>query len=224
MAMVDYTWDFQSVIAHFNVLLQGLLMTLQLAGISLTGGFILGLFVAIARMSRHRLASWPASTFIEVFRNTPVLVQLLWFFYAFPLLIGVQMTGFAAAVLALSLNTTAFSAELYRGGIQSIDPGQSEAGRALGMSRAAVLRRIVLPQAIKHMLPALTSRAIELTKMTALASTIAVSELLYQARLVSSVTFQPIETFTLVALIYFVILVMATQGAYALERRLNIHN
>jgi len=221
--MVEYTWDFQSVFDNFNVLMRGLGVTFQLAGISLVLGFALGLLIGAMKLSTRRLVSWPATAFIEVFRNTPVLIQLIWFFYAFPVLIGAQMTAFAAAILAFSLNTAAFSAELFRGGIQSIEAGQWEAGKAIGMDYLTLMRRIILPQAIKRMMPALTSRAIELTKVTALASTIAVNELLSQARLISSITFQPIETFTIVALIYLIVLVIGTQFADLVERRLSVN-
>ena len=162
----------------------------------------------------------PPPFFIELFRNVPVLVQLVWFFYAFPVLIDAKLSPFTAAVCALSLNTSAFSAELFRGGIQSIHQGQWEAGKALGMNYLTVMRRIILPQAVKRMIPPLTNRAIELTKMTALASTIAVPELLYQGKLINAVTFRPIETYTVVAVIYLIILWAGILVVDRLEKRL----
>lgn len=217
---MGYQWDFSVLQPYLPTFARGLLVTFQLAGVCLMLGFSLGLLLALLRSSQLAALSWPAAAFIEVFRNAPVLVQLVWFYYAFPVLIGATMTAFAASVLALSLNTAAFSSELFRGGIQSIHRGQWEAGRALGMSNLTLMRRIILPQAIKRMIPPLTNRAIELTKMTALASTIAVPELLYQGRLINAVTFRPIESYTVVAVIYLIILWAGTGLVNRLERRL----
>ncbi len=171
---MPYTWDFAALWPYLPALWKGLLGTFQLASVSLLLGMSLGLLVGLLRFAKHPLLNWPATFYIELFRNVPVLVQLVWFYYAFPIVIDAKLTPFVAAVLAFALNTSAFSAELFRGGVQSIDRGQWEAGKALGMSYLTVMRRIVLPQAVKRMIPPLTNRAIELTKMTALASTIAV--------------------------------------------------
>jgi polar amino acid transport system permease protein len=155
-----------------------------------------------------------------VFRNTPVLVQLVWFYYAFPVLTGLQMSAFVAATLGLCLNTSAYCAEIYRGGVQSIVRGQWEAGRALGMGRWTLMRRIVLPQAVRRMIPAFTNRAVELAKMTSIASVITVQEMMYEARSLSSQTFLPLEAFSVVAVIYFLLIWPGSLAALALERRL----
>lgn len=177
-----------------------------------------GLLVGILRYSNTRVLRWPASLFIEIFRNTPVLVQIIWFYYAFPILTGIDVDPFLAAVLGISLNTMAFSAEIYRAGIQSIEPGQWEAGKALGMTYAKTLRRIILPVAIKRVLPALTNRGIEVFKMSTLASVVAYVETLNQAKLLADLNFNPIEAYTAVALIFFVVLYPVVQATYVLER------
>lgn len=215
-----YSWDFSVILQYLPALWNGLVSTFQLASISLLIGLGLGLIIGLLRFAKHPALNWPATVFIELFRNVPVLVQLFWFFYAFPILIGATLSPFVAAVCALSLNTSAFSAELFRGGIQSIHRGQWEAGKALGMNYPTVMRRIILPQAVKRMIPPLTNRAIELTKMTALASTIAVPELLYQGRLINALTFRPIETYTIVAIIYLIILWSGALVVDRLERKL----
>lgn len=214
-----YEFDFAPLARYWQPLARGLLVTFELAVICLLLGLSVGLLLGMMRRSKARVLQWPAAVFIEVFRNAPVLVQLVWFYYAFPVLIGATMSAFSAAVLALSLNTAAFSAELFRGGIQSIHQGQWEAGRALGMTPRVVMRKIVLPQAIRRMLPPLTNRSIELTKMTALASTIAVPELLYQGRAINAVTFRPIETYTIVAVIYIILLWSGSVVVDLMERR-----
>jgi polar amino acid transport system permease protein len=167
-----------------------------------------------------RWAYLPATGFVEFFRNTPVLVQILWFYYALPILLPFEISPLTAAVLGISLNSAAFSAEIYRGGIASIDRGQAEAARAIGMSQAQAMRRVILPQAIRRMLPALTNRGIEIFKMTTLASAVAYVELLQQGKLLASLEFNPIETYTVIAAVFFLCLFPLVQATYALERRL----
>jgi polar amino acid transport system permease protein len=179
-----------------------------------------GLFLGLARGSAARWLNWPATAYVEVFRNTPVLVQLVWFYYAFPVITGVQMSAFVAATLGLCLNTSAYCAEIYRGGVQSIVRGQWEAGRALGMGRWTLMRRIILPQALRRMIPAFTNRAVELAKMTSIASVITVQEMMYEARSLSTQTFLPLEAFSVVAVIYFLLIWPGSLAALAIERRL----
>ena len=155
--------------------------------------------VGLGRYSQRRVFYWPATVFVEFFRNTPVLVQIIWFYFALPILMPFSISPLAAASLGISLNSAAFSAEIYRGGIQSIDRGQWDGARALGMTFLQAMRRIILPQALKRMTPALTNRAIEIFKMTTLASAIAYVELLQQAKLIASLNFNPIEAYTAVA-------------------------
>jgi polar amino acid transport system permease protein len=176
---------------HWRLLVTGLFGTLQLAIVSLAVGLALGLVVGMARYSRNRFLCWPATGFVEVFRNTPVLVQIMWFFFAFPVISPIEVSAYTAAALALSLNTSAFAAEIFRAGIQSITPGQWDAGRALGMTYTQQMRRVILPQAVKRMMPAFTNRVIELFKMTSLASAIAYPELLYSGKNIATVHFNP---------------------------------
>jgi polar amino acid transport system permease protein len=183
-------------------------------------GLALGLLVGAARYSRNRLWHWPATAYVELFRNTPVFVQIMWFFFAFPIVAPFAVSPYTAATLALSLNTSAFTAEIFRAGIQSIGPGQWDAARALGMSYPQQLRRVILPQAVKRMLPAFTNRGLELLKMTSLASAVAFPELLYAARTIAAAHFNPIEAYTSVALIYFAMAWPLTQLVYAVERTL----
>jgi polar amino acid transport system permease protein len=218
--MSGYHWDFVSVLGNWQILARGLVGTFQLAVASLGAGLALGLLVGAGRYSRNRLLHWPATAYVEVFRNTPVLVQIMWFFFAFPIIAPFQVSAYTAAALALSLNTGAFAAEIFRAGIQSISRGQWDAARALGMSYPQQLRRVILPQAVKRMLPAFTNRGLELLKMTSLASAIAFPELLYAARTIATVHFNPIEAYTSVALIYLAIAWPLTQLVYAVERTL----
>ncbi|MFV2034246.1 MAG: amino acid ABC transporter permease [Halocynthiibacter sp.] len=203
---MGYNWDFASVLANKALLIAGLKNTLILGSTSLTIGLFLGLFIGAARFSGKPLLYWPSTAFVEVFRNTPVLVQIMWFFFALPIIVPFDINAFTAASLGLTLNTAAFSSEIYRAGLQSIHKGQWEAGKALGMTYAQQMRRVILPQSIRRMLPAFMNRAIELFKMTSLASVIAFGELMYQAKIVATIQFNPIEMYTSVALIFFAVL------------------
>jgi polar amino acid transport system permease protein len=213
-------WDFASVFDNADALLVGAAGTLRIFAICLVLGLSLGLVVGLGRYSRNRWIHIPATIFVEFFRNTPVLVQILWFYFALPILLPFQISPLAAASLGISLNSAAFSAEIYRGGIQSIETGQWDGARALGMRWGQAMRRIILPQALKRMLPALTNRAIEIFKMSTLASAVAYVELLQQGKLIASLNYNPIEAYTAVAVIFFVFLWPLVQFSYFLERRL----
>ena len=216
-----YNWDFVSALLNWRLLSIGLLNTIKLAVICLVFGLILGLFLGAARYSKKRAFNWPATVFVEVFRNTPALVQIMWFFFALPILLPFDIDSFTAAFLGLMMNTVAFAAEIFRGGIQSISPGQWEAGKAIGMTYAQQMRRVILPQAIKRMIPAFTNRGVELTKMTSLASVIAYAELIHQAKTISTMNFNPIETYTIVAILYFILIFPITLLVRRFEKKAN---
>ncbi|KMO11956.1 amino acid ABC transporter permease [Methylobacterium indicum] len=217
---MTYDWDFSLLAQNWPVLLRGLLVTVELWIPAMAAGLALGFALGLARLSRSGWVAKPALGAIEVFRGTPVLIQLIWFFYAFPIVIGVQLSPFVAALLGLTLNTAAYCAEIFRGGIQSVPKGQFEGARALGMTRAQAMRRVILPQVLRRMLPAFTNRAIELAKVTSLASVLSVHELMYQGRLLSATYYRPLEILTTVAIVYFVLIYPGSFLSARLERRL----
>ena len=217
-----YRWDFSPVVANADLLAAGLLNTLKVTGTALVFGVALGLVLALLRLSRRRLASWPAGFVIEVFRTTPPLVQLFWFFFALPLIVGIEMTPFMAAAVTFSIQSAAFFAEVFRAGIVSIERGQWEGARSIGMTHGQTLRRIVLPQAVKRMIPAFMERAIELMKTTTLVATISYADLLFAANEIAQKTFRPLEAFTVAALIYFVVIFTVSLAARQIERRMAV--
>jgi len=217
---MKYEWDFKVVVDNFPLLLRGLVVTVELWAIAFVIGLSLGFVVSLARISGRAWMNTPAIAYVEVFRNTPVLVQLIWFYYAFPIVLGQQLSPFTAATLALILNTSAYCAEIFRSGIVSIARDQWEAAKAIGMTRSVTMRRIILPQVLKRMLPAFTNRGIELAKVTSLASLLAVQEIMYEGRLLSSTYYRPLEILTVVALVYFVLIYPGSYLSYRLERRL----
>lgn len=220
---MEHVWNFAPVLASRELLALGLLNTLKLAALTLATGLTLGLFVGAARFAKTRALRWPAAAFIELFRNTPVLVQIMWFYFAFPILAPVRIGPFEAAALGLALNTTAFAAEIFRAGLQSIHRGQWEGARALGMTYGQQMRRVVLPQAVRRMIPAFMNRAVELLKMTSLASVIAYGELMHQAKTVATYHFNPIETYTVVALTFFAIVYPLALAVQRVEKELSRH-
>jgi len=206
-----YEWDFSPVFRDVPRLLEGLINTLKLSGASLVGGLIIGLVLALLRLSGRRLLAWPAVAFIEFFRNTPPLVHFFWIFYALPIVSGLTLQPLAAAAIALSVQSGAFFAEIYRAGIVSVERGQWEAGKAIGMSAPTLMRRIILPIALRRTITPLTKRSFELVKTTALAATLAYGELLYQAMVITSKSFRPLELYTTIAVIFFALLFTASQ-------------
>ena len=217
-----YQWDFTPVLANSGMLAAGLTNTLKLTATGLALGIPLGLGLALLRLSRLRVLALPAGFVVEFFRTTPPLVQLFWFFFALPILIQVEMTPFVAAALTFSIQSAAFFAEVFRAGIVSIDRGESEAARALGMTGAQAMRRVILPQAVKRMIPAFMERSIELMKTTTLVATVSYADLLFQANEVAQKTFRPLEVFTVTALIYFVVIYCASLVVHQIERRLAV--
>jgi len=217
-----YRWDFSPVFANADLLLQGLLNTLRVTVVALAFGLVLGLTLALLRLSPRRLLAWPAGFVIEVFRTTPPLVQLFWFFFALPLLMGIEMSPYLAAVITFSIQSSAFFAEIFRAGIESIERGQWEAARAIGMNHRQSLSRIVLPQAITRMIPSFMERSIELMKTTTLVATIAYADLLYNANAIAQKTYRPLETFTAAAAIYFLVIFAFSLLARRVERRLAV--
>lgn len=217
---MDYQFQFGEILLNSDLLARGIWVTLGLFALSFPAALLAGLVLSLGRISQMRWVNLIASAYIELFRNTPVLVQLIWFYYAFPVLTGWKTTAFNSALLGLFLNTSAYSAEIWRAGLQSVARSQWEGAQALGMTWRRTLWRVILPQAGRRMIPAFTNRAVELAKMTSIASVITVPELMYQAKMLSSSTYLPMETFAVTAVIYFIIIYPGTLAAYWLERRL----
>ena len=217
---MNYEWDFGAVWEYRQMLLSGVIGTMKIAAVAILVGVVIGALLATMRLSGKRWLSWPALWFTEFYRNTPPLVHFFWAFYALPLVLGVSLDPYAAAVIALSTQSGAFYAEVFRGGVISIERGQWEGARALGMQGSAVLRRVILPQAAQRMLPPFMERSFELIKTTSLASTLAYSDLLYQAMQVNSITFRPLEVYTFVAGIFFITLLVLSLLAHLAEFRL----
>ncbi|HVY15160.1 MAG TPA: amino acid ABC transporter permease [Rhodopila sp.] len=217
---MHYHWDFYFLLHYMPLFWRGLVVTLAYTAATILIGLLIGLLVGLGRLSKSWVVNAPLIAFIEAFRCTPLLVQIVWFYYALPVLLNIQIPAVVAAGLTLSCYTGAFYAEIFRGGIISIEQGQWDAARALGLGRWQMMRRVILPQAIRRMIPPFVNQSITQLKNTSLVSTIAVPDLLYNGELITADTYRPLETYTVIALIYFLILFPSTIFAQAYERRL----
>lgn len=216
---MDYHLDFFFVLRDFDKLLAGLVVTLKLTVLANAIGLSAGFAVALLVMSPLRIVRWPATAFVEFFRCTPALIQIVWFFYCVPMLFNVFLDPVTMGVLALGLNLTAFNAEAYRAAIQSIPRAHLDASVALGLGWRARIMHVVFPQALRIALPVLITNAIGCFQQSALVSLVAVSDMMYQAKTLSTQTYRPIETFTTVALIYLAISFPVSQLVTYFERR-----
>lgn len=204
---------------YSGLFVQGIGFTLLLAFIAVTFGTIFGTFVALLKMSSNKIASFIGTAYIELFRNTPLLLQLYIFMFLLPE-IGINLSPFAAVSVGLVLNTTAYISEIIRSGIQSVDHGQTEAARSLGLSHVQTLRMVVLPQAMKNILPALANEFVTDIKETSLASTFFVGDLMTTYRTINGATFLTLEPLFIAGVIYFALSFTLSKLVAYLERRL----
>ncbi len=218
---MGYQWSFGFLLRYTHLFVVGVEVTVAYTVGTVLLGLLLGLVIGLGRLSRSRLINAPLVALIEVFRCTPLLVQIIWFYYALPVVMNVQIPAVVAATVVLSLYTAAFYAEIFRGGIASIERGQWDAARALGLRPWHVMRLVVLPQAVRRMVPPFLNQSIIQLKNTSLVSTIAVPDLLYQGTLITGDTFRPLEVYTTVAVIYFALLFPLTRLVQWYEARLS---
>jgi len=212
-------FDFSVITDHWRFLASGIVVTLALSVLSGVTSLGVGFLLALVRMYGPAWSRRIVVFYIDSMRAVPVLVVLVWTFFALPIVAGITLPPFWAALLGLTLHLAAYAAEIVRAGVESVRPGQTRAALALGMSRPEILRRIVLPQATVRMLPAFGSLLSVTIKDTAIASVIAVPELMRQSETIAGQSFQPIEVYTFTMLVYFVILFPVTRGVDRIYRR-----
>jgi polar amino acid transport system permease protein len=227
--MLNYHFDWAVVMSgkYFEWLVSGLKVTLQLSLVGIVFSFLIGLLIAVMRMSHIKPVRWTALAYLEFFRNTPLLVQIFfWYFGSYkilPQVVNEWLTStnfeFAAAVIALTIYTSAFIAEDIRSGVLSIPKEQMEAARSAGFTYLRAMQYIILPQAVRITVPPLVNQFLNLAKNSSLAMTIGVMELTYQARQVESYTFKGFEAFTAATLVYLVISVVITAVMHLYDRR-----
>lgn len=216
-----------------NYLIQGTVMTLALSIFTMIFAIVLGMIVATMRMSRHKVIKRSAILYIEVVRALPILVLLSICFYGIPLtgvrfpeaiVFGVEMSRFIAALIALSVGSSVYIAEIFRSGIQSIDQGQFEGGRSIGFSRFQTMYYIVFPQALRNILPALGNEFASTIKASSQASVIGIADLMYQANVIRGISYQPFAPILAIAIIYLVLSVIITRLTVFMEIKLKRTN
>ncbi|MGO2468576.1 MAG: amino acid ABC transporter permease [Microbacterium gubbeenense] len=220
--ITDFRWA--GVIEFLPQLWIGLLYTLLVSVVGLVIGFALGAVFGLFRLSRFRVLRWIATIYIEALRGTPLMVQALWIFFALPLLIGFNLSSLTAAFIVIGVNSGAYIAEIVRGAVQSVDNGQMEAGRSLGMSHHKTMLKVIWPQAFKRMIPPLGNQFIISIKDTSLLSVILVPELLFQARSIASNHFNTVEIYTTVAVFYLAVTLSLSIVLRVTEKRLEAHS
>lgn len=215
---MGYEFDWSAAL-DWRVWAQALSVTLSYAAVTILGGMLIGVFIGIVLLSKRKWLSVPADGYVQLFRCTPLMVQIVWFYYALPILAGFSIPAWIAGGLGLTLYMGAFCAEIFRAGVISIDKGQWNAARALGMSEAKMMYHIILPQAARRMVPPFVNQSVLQLKNTSLLYVVAVPDLMYKSYELASATFRPLETYTVVAAIYFIILYPLTKLAKRLEAR-----
>ncbi len=208
------------LVRFYPVFLKGLGGTLWLAAATVLFGTVLGLVIAILRMSRIRVFNAVAGVYIEILRGTPILLQLYFFWLMLPKIMPFQMSDTAAILVALIINASAYISEIIRAGIAAVDPGQWEAARSLGLSEMNMMRKIILPQAVKNILPALCNEFIAEVKGTSLASVFFIPELTTSYRTVQSTTFLSIQPLLIAGMIYLFVTTVLSWAVRRMERRL----
>ena len=211
--------EFGTILKFIPFLLEGAALTLLVSLSSLLIGMCIGLLIALLRMSDYRALRFLAGLYVDVLRSTPLLAQLMWIFFALPLLTGITLPPFAAGVLGLGLYAGAYLSEVYRSGILAIPQGQWFASRALGMDSLQLLRRVILPQAILRVLPPMASLWISILKESSLVSAVALEELMFRGQSLGNLTLRPVEALTTTAFIYFLMTYPFALAANALHRR-----
>lgn len=216
---MNYTFDFASVFRNFGPLWEGLAVTVELTIAANLIGLTLGFVLALLVMSKWAVVRIPVMLFIEFFRCTPAIIQIVWFFYCVPMLFNVFLGSVTMGILALGLNLAAFNAEAYRASIQGVPREQLDAGIALGLTPLQRILYIVLPTAVRNSIPVLLTNGIGTFQQSALVAIVAVQDLMYQGKTLATQTYRPIETFTIVALVYFAVSSPVSQIVGYLERR-----
>lgn len=212
--------NFQLLSKYYPFYLQGIGITLLLSFLTIIFGTLLGLFISIMKISKYKILRTIASIYVEVIRSTPLLVQLIIIHYGFK----INLTEITSATLALSINSAAYIAEIIRAGILSVNKGQMEAARSLGMNHSQSMKLIIIPQAIKNILPALANEFVVLIKESAIVSYIGLADIMYKANQIRSLTYLTLEPLLVAAAIYFVITFTISKLIQYFERKLNKDN
>ncbi len=205
-------------------MLEGIWVTLKFVSVCIVVGFFIGTLLALCKIANIRVLKAIADVYTSIFRGTPLILQLMIIYFAIPQLIGYDISPFLSAIAAFGLNSAAYVSEIIRAGIQAVDKGQTEAAEALGVPYKPMMLQIILPQALKNILPALMNEFITLTKESAIVSTIGYLDLMRRAQVVGSELYRQFEPLLFAGLIYWVMVYVLTQAGKVVERRLQYND
>ena len=214
--------DWNVITSNLQLLLYGAWMTIKITAVAVSCGFIIGLIVSLARMSNFILIRLIAKCYVDIIRGTPMLVQIFMIYFALPQIIGVRIDPYVAAVAGCSINSGAYVSEIFRAGIQSVDKGQMEAGRSLGLTWGQTMRHIIIPQAFKASIPPLGNEFIAMLKDSSLVSVIGFEELMRRGQLIIAKTYAATEIWGTVAIIYLCMTLPISRLVAYLERKYNV--
>lgn len=212
--------DFSQIVPYIPFMLKGIWVTLKFVIFSISIGLLLGTILALCKITKLSFLTWLADAYTSIFRGTPLILQLMIIYYAVPQLIGYDISAFLSAVLAFGLNSSAYVSEIIRAGILAVDRGQVEAAQALGVPYQKMMVHIILPQALKNILPALMNEFITLTKESAIVSVIGYLDLMRRAEIVGAKIYRNFEPLLFAGIIYWVMVFILTQIGKRIERRL----
>jgi His/Glu/Gln/Arg/opine family amino acid ABC transporter permease subunit len=217
-----YSYDWSVVPRSARQLEQGLMLTLEIAVVSLAFSLAVGLIVGLGRLSPLRPVNMLAYGYVQIFRALSIYVYILWVYFGLAAFLGIDLSPFAAAVVCLTLLNSAYMAEIYRAAIASVEPGQWEAARSLGLNPLSSFAAVILPQAWRVAVPALVNQFVDIIKDTSIVALIGAGDLMYRTNVLVSVTNRPFEFYTTVGLIYLAVVFVVAQLATVLERRLRL--
>ncbi|MBT2570622.1 amino acid ABC transporter permease [Planococcus sp. ISL-110] len=209
----------ETIVNAFPYLMEGLQVTLYIFAIAIVFGFLIGLVVALFRLAPLKILNWIAKIFVDAIRGTPFIVQLFFIYFGLNSLAFISLDNTTAGIVTVAINAGAYFSEIIRAGIQSIDKGQTEAARSLGLNSTQNMRYIILPQAFRRMLPTITNQAIISLKDTSLLSVIGVADLTQEGRIQASATFDAFNVYLILGIIYFVIIYLLSMLASFVERK-----
>jgi len=215
--------DFTPIIPSIPYIIKGIAVTLEIAVIACILGFILGVLLSLVKLSGIKPLKWLADFYTSVFRGTPLVLQLIIIYMGIPQMFPeIKIDPMPAAILAFSLNSAAYISEIIRGGIMAVDKGQSEAAQALGVSYGSMMKDIILPQALKNIIPALMNEFISLTKESAIVTVIGALDIMRRAYIVGGATFHYIEPLLIAGVIYYIIVLVLSYAGKLVEKRMRI--
>ncbi|MBD0383937.1 amino acid ABC transporter permease [Paenibacillus sedimenti] len=213
------TSSLQVIVDAIPTLIQGALITLKIVVVSLIIAFVLGLIAGLMSTSVNKFLRGIATVYVDIIRGTPLLVQVFFIYFGLPVFLDIRISAEIAGIVAISLNAGAYIAEIFRAGILSISKGQTEAARSLGLNRFQTMRLVVLPQAVRRMLPAFVNQFIVSIKDTSLLSVIGINELTQSGEIIISSNFRAFEIWGVVGIFYFIIIYALSRLSRMLERR-----